>query len=336
VSQQGSVGGDGRGLVVDIAAVQGGDAAAAEFATERAVALLDAGSVRALLLDPLRAVPGSLHPALLRSPLLRWNTATELRRAALRGAGAVATPDRAAPDGLVLRDLDVRSVHVALVGALPPVTSASAASNALVAEALAQRCRVDVADDGQPDPSWLSRVGARHVQVEALERQGLAWAYDAVVHCVGASPADLPALRSARRVPGVLWLHDLALAAPHRIEARTAPEPGAALAALLRRVYADRAPSTVLERLDGGDAAAFDAAAERRYGLLLTGEVVRQARAVVVASESAVRRLRLDQGPGAPCPSVFVVPPRDGQAAADALLRIVSGLLAAEGGEAAA
>jgi hypothetical protein len=329
-------GGDGaRGLVVDIAAVQRGDAAAAEFAAERAVALLSTNAVRALLLDPVLPVPGSLHPALLRSALLRWHTATELRRAALGGASAVATPNHAARDGLVVRELAVGALHVALVGALPPSTSVAAADNARIAEALSRRCRIDVACDGQPDASWLRRIGARHLRVEALAQQGLAFAYDAVVHCVGASPADLPALRSARRVPGVLVLHDLALATPHRVEARAAAAPGPALAALLRRVYADRAPAPLLARLDSGDAEAFDAAVERRYGLLFTGEVVRRARAVMVPSESAARRLRLDQGPGAPCPPVAVVPPGDAETAT-ALLRIVSGFAGSGGGEVAA
>ncbi len=398
-----------RGLVVDLAAAQaaaggaGGDAESTAGAGEQIAALLARpGLVRALLLDPAQTLPGGLHPALLSSPLLRWNTATEVRRVMREGPVAYLVPagggravlppivaERAVPlVVLVGDDASARSeelvhhadlvlftdgaaaaqalgieasrlrrlvgddiaaavadavqaldapplsrlsgrpprMHVALVGAMPPSTAPSAVANARLAEALAARCHLDVAGAGEPDRAWLDRLGARHFSVDALARHGLAASYDAVVHVVGGAADDLPALRSARHLPGVLWLHDIALAEPHRHEAALGDAPAAALSALLRRVYAERAPLPVLERLDAGDAPAFDTAAERRFGLLLTGEVVRSARAVVVGDAAAARRVRLDQGASAPCPPIAVVDPGDPDAAAGSLLRLIAAL----------
>lgn len=374
-----------RALLVDLSAAQAGGSAgeAARVASEVAAALLNVpGAVGALLLDPSLPLPGGLHPALLSSPLLRWNTATELRRGMAQGpvayfvpapAGAAPLPplvaERAMPlvmlPGDAGRELSdhadlvvtpaaaaswseiaeqvARAVermeppraaggsgaarlHVALVGALPPSGAPSAVLNARLAEALAQRCRLDLAGAEQPAREWLDRLGARHLSVEALSRHGLAASYDAVVHMLGGTAEDLAALQAARRLPGVVWLHDLALAEPHRAEAAESESPGAELAALLRRVYADRAPSPLLERLDGGDASAFDAAAERRYWLLLTGEVVREARAVVVGSAQAARRLRLDQGPSSPCPPITVIDAADVDVAAERLVALVAAL----------
>jgi hypothetical protein len=232
------------------------------------------------MLDPSRTVPGDLAPALLRSPSLRWDTATERRRV----SGRVAT-----------------SLRVALV-------HAGGRESAGLAAALASRCSLDVPD------------------VDALVRPGAAAGYDCVVVLLGGSAADAAVLRAARRLPAVLWLRSLALAEPHRAEAAAGAAPGPALAAALRRCYADRAPRPLLQRLDGGDASAFDAAAERRYGLLLTAEVVREAHAVVVSSAADARRLRLDLGPRARVPSVTVIDPADDSAAAAALLALLSTL----------
>ena len=421
-----------RSLVVDLSGAQCLDPAAAAMAQltgELGAALLRVpGLVRALLLNPALPLPGSLHRDLLSSPLLGWNSASALRRAAAEGpiaylvpvppglepgttllpqavaereiplvmvwhggrllsddargrgpvalsqaalelyrhadlvlstetaghndveawslhparvldlvtagrnepsateivAGVLAAMDRlaTAPGPWSLSGEGGRGsgrMHLALVAALPPSPAPSAPWSAALADALAGRCRLDVFSDGPRDDAWLDRLGARCLPVAALARHGLAPSYDAVVHVVGSAADDLPALRSARRVPGVVWFHDLHLAEPHRAEAATAPE----LAAVLRRVVADRAPAPVVEALERGDAGAFDAVAERRYGLLLTGEVMREARAAVVGSNVQARRLRLDQGASAPCPPIWVIDPRDPSMAAARLLEFV-------------
>jgi hypothetical protein len=209
-------------------------------------------------------------------------------------------------------------LRVALVGAV-----GADARVAAVAEALAERCRLDVFTDDDPEPAWLERLGATRLPAGVLIGTTLASSYDGVVHALGGSAADIAALRSARRVPGVLWLRDPSPAGVHRAEAAASEAPAATLAALLRRVYAHRAPAPLLEALDRGDAAAFDATAERRFGLLLTGEVVRVAQAVIVTSEQAARRLRLDQGANGPCPPLHVADPADPRALADALLALI-------------
>lgn len=333
------------GLLVDLSAAQRPSDAGA--AVEQCAAALVAlpGVVRALLLDPAAPIPGTLHSRLFGSGLLRWNTAREVRRAAETGSTVyVAFTDsavpsfvqrlgvpvvtlrapagsdevlRAARDAVAPASDALPRLRVAVVAALAP----GASVNAGLVEALAAHCEIDVFSDDSPDAQWLSRLDVtRRGAAGAVMGTALAASYDGVVHLLGTSAADLPVLQSARRVSGVLWLRDVALASLYRAEAADAPE----LAAVLRRVYAHRAPAPVLEALDRGDASGFDGVAEQRYGLLLTGEVVRVARAVVVRSEQAARRLRLDQGANGPCPPLSVCDGSDVGVAASHLLSLLS------------
>jgi hypothetical protein len=317
------------------------------------------GAVAGLLLNPGLPIHGRLHSRLFGSGMLWWNTAAEVRRLMASGAlayvvfGAAEVPEHVRrlgiPVVLVGSGGDVADVAlrvergtpaaevVAAVRGLSGVAEVApaplrvglvgAVSNgrvAAVAEALAARCRLDVFTDDDADPAWLERLGASRFSAGALIGTTLASSYDGVVHALGDSAADVGALRSARRVPGVLWLRERSLAGVHRAEAASSDAPAAAMAALLRRVSMRRAPAPLLEALDRGDAAAFDAAAERRYGLLLTGEVVRVAQAAIVSSEQAARRLRLDQGAGGPCPPLQVADPADPRAVAEALMGLVA------------
>jgi len=112
----------GRSLVVDLSGAQSRDPVLARFTGEFAAALLAVpGAVRALLLNPAMPLPGGLHPVVLSSRLLRWNTATELRRAMVGGPIAylvvgwsgretavlpAAVADGEVPLMVVLHDLD--------------------------------------------------------------------------------------------------------------------------------------------------------------------------------------------------------------------------------------
>ncbi|HXA29260.1 MAG TPA: hypothetical protein VN193_11000 [Candidatus Angelobacter sp.] len=324
------------GLLVDLSAAQRASDGGA--AVERCAAGLVAmpGVVRALLLDPAAPLPGGLHSRLFGSGLLRWNTATEVRRALASGfAVYVAFDGAAVPEHVVRLGVPVvaasssaaadavvsaaRSVAAgggsARVALRVAVVAAHVPVNVALVAALAARCDVEVFADDWP--------GAQ--SPERLAGTALAASYDGVVHLLATAAADLPVLRSARRVPGVLWLHDIALAGLYRAEAADAADAARALAAVLRRCCADRAPAPLLGALDRGDAAAFDAAAERRYGLLLTAEVVRAARCVVVPSAAAARRLRLDQGAAGPCPPLSVCDAPDPDGAAAHLLSLVAG-----------
>jgi hypothetical protein len=334
-----SAGGEAPGLLIDISLAQRGVEDGRATPVEECAAALVAmpGAVRALLLDPGAPIPGGLHSRLFGSGLLRWNTATSVRRAAAAGPVAyVAFAEGAVPPhverlgvpvvtvaaegaraaGLVLaaaRGLGgtvVSRLRVAVVGAMPPSAAPCAAMNARLVEALRPRCDVEV------------------VEGDGLAGTTRAAAYDAVVHLLGGAAGEVAVLRSARRVPGVLWMHHESLAEVHRAEAGgSAPM----LASLLRRLYGERAPLPLLDALDRGDASAFDAAAERRFGVLMTGDVVRAAHAVVVPSESAARRLRLDQGAGGPCPPVSVcTAAADAVAAADHLLSVVADVVAGQ------
>jgi len=313
------------GLLVDLSAAQRPeDPAAAAVESCVAALLATPGSVRALLLDPAAPLPGTLHARLLGSGLLRWNTAAEVRRAAASGTVAYVTFGAAVPAHV--ERLGVSVVHVAATAA--PAEVLAAATRSAVRVDVVPRlhvvavCAPDVAANARLLDALASQCDLDVLHDDTLVATVRAPAYDGVVHILGAAaPAEVAVLRSARRVSGVLWLHDVALAQVHRVEASG---DARALAAVVRRMYADRAPLPLLDALDRGAASAFDAGAVQRYGLLLSGDVVRVARAVVVPSDEAARRLRLDQGANGPCPPVSVCTPGDAGAAAAHVLSLVA------------
>ncbi|HZS15749.1 MAG TPA: hypothetical protein VFC09_14230 [Candidatus Dormibacteraeota bacterium] len=322
------------GLLVDVGAAQRPGTAGAGFVEECAAALLARGdAVRALLLDPGAPIPGTLHSRVLGSGLLRWNTASEVRRARSGGPCVYVTFGEAAVPPHVER-LGVPVVVMATGDAAPAEVAERVVALALRAGdvAAAGPMRVAFVAAASPRNRALAGALARRCEVDTFAGGALAGTvspaeYDGVVHALSGDGGDLEVLRSARRLPGVLWLHEVSLADVYRAEARTA----VGLAAVLRRLYGERAPAPALEALDRGDALGFDPAAERRYGLLLSSEVVRGARAVVVPDERAARRLRLDQGAGGPCPPISVCDVSDPDAAATHLLSLLD-----RSGEAAA
>src|SRR5581483_5960634 len=301
------------------------------------------GAVRAVLLDPGAPIPGTLHARVFGSGLLRWNTAATVRA---EGAGAVYVcfGERRAPEWVERLGVPVLAVEAAApaaavvdaarrlasasaVGPAPAVDAAREASGAAapvvplrvavagdatgrdapLVDALRRRCEVDAVGDSFGDP--LGAVG-----------------YDAVVHTLSGSAADVATVQSARRVPGVVFLHGVSFGDAYRAEASQRDDGAAWLAASLRRMYGDRAPRAVLDGLDAGDTAAFSTGAERRFGLLLSVDVMRVARAVLAPSDDALRRLRLDQGAGGPCPPLSVCDTSDADAAAEHLLAVIASL----------
>jgi glycosyltransferase involved in cell wall biosynthesis len=105
-----------------------------------------------------------------------------------------------------------RRPRVALVGPFPPSPSWSAGCNARLAAHLASRCELDCFTepfDARSDRSRPSRA-FRMFPASALGPTFTPAAYDAVVYTVGATPDET--YRLARTYPGVVWLHDLALA----------------------------------------------------------------------------------------------------------------------------
>ncbi len=333
-------------LLVDIGPAQRPGGAGAAAVEECTAALIGMGAVRAVLLDPGAPIPGTLHARVFGSGLLRWNTAATVRA---EGAGAVyvcfgerrapewverlgvpvlaveaATPAAAVVDAALgvagaaappaRRPAAVVDAALGLAGGAAPVAPLrvavagdAAGRDAALVEALRRRCEVDAVGDSFGDP--LRAAG-----------------YDAVVHVLAGSAADVATMQSARRVPGIVFLHGVSFGDAYRAEASQRDDGAAWLAASLRSMYGARAPRAVLDGLDAGDIAAFSTDAERRFGLLLSVDVVRVARAVVVPSDDALRQLRLDQGAGGPCPPLSVCDTSDADMAAEHLLAVIASL----------
>jgi hypothetical protein len=77
-------------------------------------------------------------------------------------------------------------------------------------------------------------------------------------------------------------------------------------------MYSDRAPSRVCDQLVRAvheEVTADDGTLSRvaqRYGLLMTADIVRGARAVIVDGAAMARRLVLDQGARGPAPPIVI------------------------------
>lgn len=105
-----------------------------------------------------------------------------------------------------------RRLRLAVVGPFPPARSWIAGYNAQLADRLAVRCDVDCFTHPLGPPtigSGRSRA-YRMFPVAALGPTLPPAAYDAILYTIGREPDD--AYRLAKTYPGLLWLHDLALA----------------------------------------------------------------------------------------------------------------------------
>lgn len=105
-----------------------------------------------------------------------------------------------------------RRVRVALVGPFPPSHSWSAGYNARLATQLAPRCDLDCFTEPFDARCDRSRPSGpfRMFPAASLGPTFTPAAYDAVIYTVGATADET--YRLARTYPGVVWLHDLALA----------------------------------------------------------------------------------------------------------------------------
>jgi glycosyltransferase involved in cell wall biosynthesis len=105
-----------------------------------------------------------------------------------------------------------RRLRVALVGTFPPSASWTAGYNARVAEHLAAHCQLDCFTepfDARSDGARPSRP-FRMFPASSLGVTFSPASYDAVFYALDGTPDEV--YRLARTYPGVVWLHDLALA----------------------------------------------------------------------------------------------------------------------------
>jgi glycosyltransferase involved in cell wall biosynthesis len=103
-------------------------------------------------------------------------------------------------------------LRIALVGPFPPARSWSAGHNAQLAEHLARYCDLDCFADPADARRLTSRQrGFRMFPIDAFGHAFSPGGYDLVLYTIGAR-RDTAYRLLTRTYPGVVWLHDLALA----------------------------------------------------------------------------------------------------------------------------
>ncbi|MBX5491943.1 MAG: glycosyltransferase [Chloroflexi bacterium] len=252
-----------------------------------------------------------------RAPLHRWSAVAARAVGALARLPAPPTPSLASLNGARgADDAAARSIQgepsrigawsrqrLALVGPLPPSSSGLAAHNVRLAQALAQRCTLDLfatAGGGRTLSSTLD--GVRCFPARALGRPLNPAAYDAIVYTVDNRDDHHDTYELARQYPGLVWLHDLHLDAFYRSygQARRGGDAHGFVHARLDELYGERVPNYVPRP--------FRPEQHVRHGLRLTQEWVRTARAVLVNTRVAQHLVALDQGPHAAHPPLWRMP----------------------------
>jgi glycosyltransferase involved in cell wall biosynthesis len=207
-----------------------------------------------------------------------------------------------------------RRSRIALVGPFAPATSGVADYDERVATALVAQADVDCFAEVEGAYTRGLTPGRRY-PVLAFDRSQSAANYDAVVYAMGNSRFHRTTFRHACAYPGVVWLHDACLAGLYLTLAGLYL-PGVTTA----EIDFDQAEASMraaLVRCHGSDRAWLGAdwwrpEAYVEAGTLLTEEILRNARAVIVSSNEA-RALVAEHAP--PGLAVHVVPlaiPTDG------------------------
>jgi glycosyltransferase involved in cell wall biosynthesis len=226
-----------------------------------------------------------------RTPMHTWAAVAE--RSAL-GVASLAPPHRRTP---------APRLRVALVGPLPPTRSGIADYNERLVAELATRCDLHVfLPEAATGPPSTEELRGRSYLIRPLTARFNPAAYDAIVYTVGASEHHHNTYDFSRRWPGIVWLHDVRLAS-FFLTYVASRHPSAAQEVLTGKLveqYGERVPPQVL--------GAFDKEAEATYGLGLSADWLRGARAVLVNSHLAEQMLRLDQGPGRTPPPTWRLP----------------------------
>jgi glycosyltransferase involved in cell wall biosynthesis len=196
-----------------------------------------------------------------------------------------------------------RTLRIALVGPLPPIRSGIAEYNARLITELACQCELDIFSE--VDASQATRAqfpGVRLFPTASLGELSNPGSYDAIVYTVGNSEHHHRTYELARRWPGIVWLHDVRFGGFYLSLGgeRNPADLHNLINAKMTEQYGPRLPPGVL----GG----FNSDYEARFGLRLTVDWVRGARAVIVHSGFAEQMLKLDHGPNGHMPSVVTIP----------------------------
>jgi glycosyltransferase involved in cell wall biosynthesis len=211
-----------------------------------------------------------------------------------------------------------RRHRVAFVGPFFPAHSGVAVYNSRVLDALdADDLAVELFAEKTHIGAWSSRLDLPVFPAEHLGSRINPYDYDSIVYTLGNSDFHLDTYELARRVPGIVWLHDINLVGLHFERAKRlawwdlmnlpnllspSRTPEDAMRQELALAYGDRASPYLLRHEPLGYQAYVD------RGALMSPMAVRNARHVICNSTVAERMLRLDLGPLGQMPPCTVVP----------------------------
>ncbi len=203
--------------------------------------------------------------------------------------------------------------RLALVGPFPPSKSGVAVYSARVVEALGDLADVDCFVEGTVPPAAPAQAAAvRRFPIGALDRTFGASSYDAVIYALGNSYYHRRTLAFARRIPGVVWLHDASLAGLYLTSLGlflpSDPPTDLALARTRMRAAVERCAGERAPEL--GDDDWWRTEAYPAAGLSMTEEVTRAARAVLVTTKAARAIVGARSRPGLPITIVPLAVPR--------------------------
>lgn len=258
--------------------------------------------------------------------------ADETFRGELLAAGARAaethTWDRVAQRAIAAYDrLDARMPprrrtprrrRVAFVGPFIPAESGVAIYNSRVVDALdAADLEVELFAEETEVGRWRSRLDLPIFPAEHLGSRINPYDYDTIVYTLGNSTFHLDTYELARRVPGIVWIHDVNLVGLHLERAkrlswwdqmnlpnliglpRTAEDA-------MRHEISLAYPSRMHDHLMRREPLGYQAYVDR--GALMSPMAVRNARHVICNSSVAARMIRIDLGPLGAMPPCTVVP----------------------------
>lgn len=211
-----------------------------------------------------------------------------------------------------------RRTRVAFVGPFSPAESGVAVYNSRVLDALdAPDLEIELYAEETHIGAWHPRLDLPVFPAEHLGARINPYDYDLVVYAIGNSIFHLDTYELSRRVPGLVWLHDVNLVGLHFERAKriewfdrmdlpnlVAPPRTAAdvMRAELHLAYGPRANPYLVRHEPLGHQAYVD------RGALLAANAVRNARHLLCNSSVAKRMLQLDLGPGGSLPPTTVLP----------------------------
>jgi glycosyltransferase involved in cell wall biosynthesis len=211
-----------------------------------------------------------------------------------------------------------RRRRVAFVGPFFPAHSGVAVYNSRVLDALeADDLDVELFAEKTHIGEWKSRLDLPMFPAEHLGSRINPYDYDTIIYTLGNSDFHLDTYELARRVPGVVWLHDVNLVGLHFERAKRLAwwdlmnlpnllSPARTAEDVMRQelelAYGPRASPYLSRHEPLGYQAYVDRSA------LMSPMAVRNARHIICNSTVAERMLRLDLGPLGELPPCSVVP----------------------------